>query len=196
MGRHEDASPELQSDLKSLFPVVEDAAAAYRAAEERLVGCVNADLMERRDVGDLIGSCPVDMMRDNHRNHARFMLTVFELNLPRLLKRVVPWVYRTYISRGFRPDYFPVELRAWQEAVGEQLSDAEARPILGVYQWMLDRHQDMLETARTEEGGIAAPGKWTDSNAALLGMLLAGDRHGAEEVGGDRLNRPDGLSEV
>lgn len=185
-----------QSGLEDLFSVAEASVAAYGAAAEQMVSRVNASLLGHSDVSDLLGPCPVDMMHDNHRNHARFMLTVFDLNLPGLLRRVVPWVYRAYISRGFSPDYFPAELRAWKEAVGKHVPEAEAQPIQEVYQWMLDQHENMLELARTQEGGIAPPETWTDSNAALLRMLLAGDRHGAEEVVGNRLNRPDDLSEV
>ena len=190
------SAPGPMGDLGSLFPIGDSPAAAYRSERDDLIARVNDAVLSHPALGELIGGCPVDLVRDNHHNHFRFMLSVFELDLPELLQQVVPWVYRAYISRGFSPDYFPVELSAWQQAVEEELAASEAAPIRDVYQWMLERHDKMLEASRGEEARLANPEHWDETNDQLLRMLLQGESRNAQGLVSQRLHRAGDLSEV
>ena len=111
----------LIKSLEGIHTVSSDAAKAYKKAIERLVNHVNDNLEANPKIIELIGGNPLDLMRNNHSNHATFMTTVFKIGSYELLARTVPWVYRAYRARSFSYDYFPVELAAWKHAVMECL---------------------------------------------------------------------------
>lgn len=120
---------------------------AYHGALGGLVDEVNRIMAARPDLAELVGLGNLDLMFDNHHNHAAFMDNVFFLGNLDLLERTVPWVYRVYGARGFSMDYFPVELEAWKQAVGRQLPEALARPVLETYAWMLQGHERFQEAS-------------------------------------------------
>lgn len=76
-------------------------ALAYEKAKEMLIDKVNGALTRHSHLEQLIGLNPIQMMYDNHRNHANFMIAVLKLNAFEMLVRIVPWVYRIYHRRGF-----------------------------------------------------------------------------------------------
>jgi hypothetical protein len=94
-----------------------EAAETYAQASDRLLDHVNKQLESHPKIKELIGRNPLDLMHNNHKNHASFMTTVFRINSFELLARTIPWVYRAYHARGFLYEYFPAELIAWQVAI-------------------------------------------------------------------------------
>jgi methanogenic corrinoid protein MtbC1 len=156
-------------------PVPADSAAAYRQQEDRLISDVDGRLAGRPEIGSLIGGNPLEVMAANHRHHARFMVNVFRFNHFHLLSRTVPWVYRAYHARGFSYEYFRAELAAWIEAVRKHLEPDTAEPILAVYEWLLDRHEEMVERSRV---ATIPPSRtdaaWQDVQKAFLASLLSG----------------------
>ncbi len=126
------------SDLPS---VSAQAAEAYAADRNTLVSLVNESMMNRKDLSGLLGGNSVEMMTMNHENHAAFMANVFLLNQFEMLAKTIIWVYRSYKARGFSYDYFPVELKAWMEAIRDQLDSQYCEQILAIYQWMIDAHE-------------------------------------------------------
>jgi methanogenic corrinoid protein MtbC1 len=134
----------LIADAQKLQPVGAEDAGTYSEKKDDLVREVNFAMSSRKDLQMLIGGNPVEMMTMNHENHAAFMANVFFLNQFELLAKTVVWVYRTYRAHSFSYDYFPVELRAWMDAVKKLLSAAHQQQILAIYQWMIDVHEDMV----------------------------------------------------
>lgn len=137
----------------ALPPVSRDAAGSYRSAGERLAERVDAALTARPGLADLLGGNPLEMMRANHRNHHRFLSTVFRVGDYELLARTLPWVYRTYHAHGFSYDYFPVELQAWAAALETELPPADAAAVLPAYEWMLRAHPAAVEAAESRSMG-------------------------------------------
>ena len=126
------------------------AALEYQNQMEPMRWQVDTALSERPDIMSLIGRSPLEMMKANHRYHVQFMATVFRLNAYNLLPRIMVWVYRSYHSHGFSYDYFPVELAAWKKAVSAQLGLEAAAEVNRIYQWMLDRHPEVIRLAESE----------------------------------------------
>lgn len=157
-----------------------DAARAYENAADRLADRVNGELEANPQIREIIGDNPLEIMRNNHRNHAAFMTTVFKLNAYDLLARTIPWVYRAYHARGFSHDYFRMELAAWKLAVEQLLDSASSAEIVRIYDWMIDHHEAMISLSESGEGlAFSLPGETSEMQEILLSLLLHGDSRGS-----------------
>lgn len=166
----------LIQEAQALPRVSQEAAREYREKTDILVDWVNRTMGEQAQIERLIGYNPLSVMHDNHYNHARFMANVFRFNAFELLAKTVVWVYRTYRAHGFDYDYFPLELSAWQQAVTAHLDASQTRAILAIYQWLLDRHQDMVKLSQQppQEAAVFDPA-WQATRRVFLQALLEGD---------------------
>jgi methanogenic corrinoid protein MtbC1 len=173
----------LINSLKHRYAVSADAAKAYEKSAERLVNLVNDDLEANPSILELIGNNPFDLMRNNHSNHAAFMTTVFKTASYELLARTIPWVYRAYRARGFSYDYFPVELAAWKRAVGECFDNTLCSEVVGIYDWLISHHEDMIQLSLNgEEPTSSLHAEATEMQEALLSLLLQGDSRGSLQL--------------
>lgn len=170
----------LLASCRGLQIIPSDSADAYVIGTEKLLDHVNIQLEAHPKIKDLIGHNSINLMKDNHRNHATFMATVFRLNSFELLARTVPWVYRAYHARGFSYDYFPVELAAWQIAISECLEKTDQKnEILAVYKWMIKHHDDMINLSINGEGLVFSVNREANEmQQVLLSLLLHGDTQG------------------
>jgi methanogenic corrinoid protein MtbC1 len=134
----------------ALDAVSDDAADRYAARMSLLIAQVNDQMERRPDLGNMLGGLSPELMRENHENHARFMESVFRLKSGSVAVNTVAWVYRTYIARGFTPEYFREELNAWKEAVNLIMGE-HSETIAQVYDLMLDRHASFLEWAQERD---------------------------------------------
>lgn len=121
----------------ALSPPPPEAAAAYAAKAEAMAEAVSGLLAARPDLDRLIGPGNLDMMRDNHRNHARFMASLFRAYDPEVLVETVLWVFRAYRSHGFFESYWPAQLDAWLRVMRRELSPEAFSAVRGVYDWLI-----------------------------------------------------------
>ena len=181
-------------EISELPSIPETSARAFHEHMSFLLDRVNKELASREDLSSLIGqNLPVAMF-DNHRNHAVFMDNVFQLSLFSLLIDIVPWVYRAYSSHGFSLDYFPVHLKAWKEALRENLDPETSAPLLRVYEWMLSHHQDFAALSREASSGNGSP-RFPESEEQnrFLQALLQGDRRDALQISREQVDTPRDL---
>ena len=177
--------------------VSSEAAEAYAQATDRLLAHVNEQLENNPKIKELIGRNPLDLMRDNHRNHASFMATVFRINNFELLARTVPWVYRAYHARGFSYDYFPAELVAWQIAVHKCFDQPTLKTeILAVYAWMVRHHQEMVKLSVAGEGpAFSVDREANEMQQVFLSLLLHGDSQGCLKLVNQSIHTADELKQ-
>lgn len=140
-------------------------AAEYEAHALRLAAQVSRLLEQRPDILMLIGADNLPMMHDNHRNHARFMASMFHAYQPQILLDTVLWVFRAYLAHGFRPAYWPVQLTTWVELFQSELSEQTRREIAPFYRWLID-HQ--AEFAKQAEENLSQDSFALTSSAAGL----------------------------
>ena len=95
-------------------------------------------LLARSDLDSLIGIGNRQVMKDNHRNHGRFIASMLSSFDPGLLVETILWVFRAYRSRGFEAKYWPVQLEAWLEAIKANLSTESSDEIERLYMFMLN----------------------------------------------------------
>jgi methanogenic corrinoid protein MtbC1 len=181
----------LLGSAEALQPVPSWACLAYHRNLAAMIADVDRSLEIRADLPALIGPDADDLMRDNHRNHAGFLDNVFFLGNFELLARTLPWVYRVYSSRGFSLDYFPVELRAWQESIKQRIPAHQSAPILAVYQWMLDQHgvMSLLYQEKSDQELTPTPPQDLEFDA-LVAALVAGDKQESERWSKHILGEP------
>ena len=181
-------------EAQALPRVPLEAAQDYKDKTDILVEWVNRTMEENPEIHRLIGYNPPSMMHDNHHNHARFMANVFRFNAFELLAKIVVWVYRTYQAHGFTYDYFPVELRAWHQAVTANLDPSQPPAILAIYQWMLDRHDDMVVLSQQPaQETVQLDPAWQAARGRFLQALLQGDSKKCLALGQKMARTPAGL---
>ncbi|WP_346355078.1 cobalamin B12-binding domain-containing protein [Azotosporobacter soli] len=109
---------------------------------------VNDTLSRHPNILEITGNTKHQTMLDNHMYHAKFMLTVLYFNNYPLLCRVLVWFYRTYQSRGYSDSYFPILFAAWQRAIDRHLPPTAAEEIILKYQWLMAKHNTLLQLAQ------------------------------------------------
>jgi hypothetical protein len=126
-----------------------EAVKEFAENRERLVSLFNTEFGKRPDLARMIGETNQLMMEDNHRNHARFMESMFQFHAPKVLVDTILWVYRTYRSHGFTLAYWPAQLDSWVELYRRELSAETLREIEPFYNWMIIRQPAFAEASDT-----------------------------------------------
>lgn len=133
---------------QALESVDSSAVRAYSQNLSRMLEAVNTTMQQHPQLTDLIGPNPIQVIYDNHSNHARLMLAQFRFHGARTLVGALIWMYRTLIQRGVAPDYFLVALDVWMQTIDQHLDRHSARSIKSVYQLMRDVHPQILVLAQ------------------------------------------------
>lgn len=113
------------------------AASEFSEKRDGLASQVTDIMVKRDDIDQLTGKNNIEMMKDNHRNHARFMeFMLFEFN-PEVLVDTVLWVFRAYRSHGFNLLYWPAMLDTWAGVLQNGLSEKAFKSVYPLYNWMI-----------------------------------------------------------
>lgn len=166
----------------SLADIAEETIQSYEQALPTLIDTVNMAMQKREDLSDLIGPNPVELMFENHANHAHFMLTQLRLKSAKVLLEGIFWAYHTYTNRGFSPNYFPIVLATWKIAITNQIEDKHALPITAIYQAMIDHHRDFLFFSQQPSSPIEVEEALLDYFKRYLEALLAPNMQKAQEA--------------
>ena len=128
---------QLVHSARALRPPSAPAFEAYSAHQASLAEGVTAALLARPDLHRLIGEGNESMMRDNHRNHARFIASLGAGWDPDVLVDSVLWVFRAYTAHGFGPTYWSAQLNGWLDGIDRELGAEAATELAPLYEWML-----------------------------------------------------------
>lgn len=127
---------DLLKSAQELNQVGQEMADEFSSKKDVLVYLMNTKMLERHDIKEMVGEDNVDMMKDNHANHARFLESIFINFQPDVLLDTVLWVFRAYRSRNFSSTYWSAQLNTWLEIYKENLSDDCYKAIYPYYNWM------------------------------------------------------------
>lgn len=127
---------ELINTATALKQVSAKSAAEFGAKRETLVAQINAIMTNRPDLTDMVGAGNVEMVKDNHANHARFLESIFAQYSPEVLVDTVLWVFRAYRSRNFSSTYWAAQLNTWIEIYKKELSPECFQEVYPYYNWM------------------------------------------------------------
>lgn len=127
---------DLIKTAEKLKQVSEKNAAEFSLKKDGLVVLMNQKMESRPDLSDMVGAGNVEMMKDNHANHARFLESIFNQHSPEILVDTVLWVFRAYRSRNFSSTYWAAQLNSWIEIYKMELSEECYKEVYPYYNWM------------------------------------------------------------
>ncbi|NCC72359.1 MAG: hypothetical protein EOM06_03100 [Sphingobacteriia bacterium] len=102
-----------------------------------LIAELNKRFENREDIQQLIGSGNINMMFDNHRNHFRFMISLFHRYEPEVFVETIAWVFRSYRSHGFSFTYWPALFNTLADILKNNLSADCFNEVYPFYNWMI-----------------------------------------------------------
>ncbi len=126
----------LLDSAANLGPFSKQAVDEYAAKTDKLVNQINTIMLERSDINTMVGSTNLEMMKDNHANHARFILSIMDNFNKDVLVETILWVFRAYRSHGFASTYWAAQLNAWITILKEELSKDTFDQVYPLYNWM------------------------------------------------------------
>lgn len=110
--------------------------AEYASKRDSLIAQMNTLMLSRPDIQELVGESNIEMMKDNHANHARFMESIFTNFNGDVLADTILWVFRAYRSRNFTTAYWAAQLNTWITLYRQHLSEKCFQEIYPFYNWM------------------------------------------------------------
>lgn len=126
----------LLKTAEQLQQVSEQSASEFSSKRDHLIDLMNQKMLARSDLISMVGEGNVEMMKDNHANHARFLESIFKLQQAGVLVDTVLWVFRAYRSRNFASTYWAAQLNTWIEIYRKELSPECFTEIYPYYNWM------------------------------------------------------------
>ncbi len=105
---------------------------------------MNKEFFKRTDLNTLIND-NIELIKDNHTNHLRFMLNIMKNYDPEVFINVVSWVFDTYTKRDISTDYWYVQLTTFLKIYKENLSDSSYNEISPFYDFLLKNYRNMIK---------------------------------------------------
>lgn len=126
----------LVETAKRLQQVSASTAKEYEQKSDRLISTINSKMLERSDIEELVSKNNLNMMKDNHANHVRFILSILKNRNPEVLVDTILWVFRAYRSHHFTTNYWAAQLNSWIEILKEEMTPESYNEIYPYYEWM------------------------------------------------------------
>ena len=127
---------DLLETARQLKQVSVTSADEYHQKTEQLISKMNKLMAERPDIESLVGANNIDMMKDNHANHVRFIASILKNHDPEVLVETVLWVFRAYRSHGFTTNYWAAQLNSWIIILKDILTKVCLAEVYPYYEWM------------------------------------------------------------
>jgi hypothetical protein len=121
------------SQLKS---VSKESAEEYSQKAEILTAQMNLFMLAKPDIDLLVGKNNLDMMKDNHANHIRFMASIFRAFDPDVYVETILWVFRAYRSHGFTTLYWASQMSTWINLLKSTLTPECYQEVYPYYEWI------------------------------------------------------------
>lgn len=164
-----------------LYPIRDEV--SYVSANEYeknipiMIESVNSIMDSLNATENLIGDNPLSVMHENHKHHAKFMVNVFKLNDYQLLGNTIKWVLNSYISRGFKVEYFQKEIKIWMQVINKTLDSNSSSEIIKVYEWILSTldHEENQNDNRINKIDYPFGPDWEADKNKFFNLLIKGD---------------------
>ncbi|MFD1293805.1 hypothetical protein ACFQ5N_08160 [Lutibacter holmesii] len=113
-----------------------EASSEYSKKAEILTAKMNIIMLERSDLENLVGAENIDIMKDNHANHVRFIASILQNYNPDVLVDTILWVFRAYRSHGFKTNYWSAQLNTWILVIKDVLTTECYAEVYPYYEWL------------------------------------------------------------
>lgn len=109
----------------------------YLIKSDILFSQINSYFIARtNNLNELIGDDNIDMVRDNHSNHLKFLANIIKYYDAEVFVSTILWVFRAYRSHGFSDKYWVEQMKAWDIILKENLTVNSLNEILPFYKWI------------------------------------------------------------
>ena len=127
----------LVESADKLINVSETSIKEYMEKTDLLVAMLNEIMLKREDIIKLIGGKNnITIMKNNHHGHLCFISAILQVPDSVTLVDTLLWVFHTFLSRGFSPNYWEVQLSTLTLLMKENISEKSFVEISNIYNWM------------------------------------------------------------
>jgi hypothetical protein len=127
----------LVESADKLVNVSETSIKEYVENMDLLVATLNGAMLKREDILELIGGKNnITMMKNNHHSHLQFIAAILQVPDSEMLVDTLLWVFRAFMSRGFGPNYWEVQISTLTLLMKENVSEKAFIEISNIYNWM------------------------------------------------------------
>ncbi|WP_298842869.1 hypothetical protein [Clostridium sp.] len=124
-------------NAKKLVKVSDTSINEYIDKTDLLAAKMNEVMIKREDILELIGGDKnIRMMKDNYKNHLRFVGSIMLTPNADTLVDTFLWEFHAYMSRGFTSNYWAAQINTWIELLKENLSKKAFMEILSIYNYL------------------------------------------------------------
>ena len=116
------------------------------------------------DFHRLIGPNSIMEVETAVRNFLMTLQSVYLLSDFSIMKSILPWVYRSYMSHGFHQEYFLRNLECTREELQDRFPEPAAGEFCSCIEWMLNHHADNLEKSSIPLESYIASAEGTDKD--------------------------------
>jgi hypothetical protein len=109
----------------------------YINKSEQLIAKMNSVMQNRTDIEELVGVGNIDMMKNNHENHVKFIGSILKNYNPKVMVETIIWVFKAYRNHGFTTNYWPIQINTWLSILKDELSSNAYFEIYPYYEWIL-----------------------------------------------------------
>ncbi|MDC0336506.1 hypothetical protein OAN24_06410 [Pseudodesulfovibrio sp.] len=140
--------------MKSIPELIESAAKLPRPANDwrPMTDDFGARLAQRLDglmraettIDTLVPIKKRGLMRENHRNHMKYMDSMVELFNPTLFVETVIWAMNTYRNHGFAIGYWKIMIPHCIELM-RKFGSKRNQHVISYYQWIMDNMDSLAK---------------------------------------------------
>jgi methanogenic corrinoid protein MtbC1 len=172
----------MEDYMKKLYSIPKGDVVSYASASEyekkitSMSESVNEIMTKINSKENLIGDNPISVMYENHVHHSKFMVNIFKLNDYELLNNTLKWVLNSYITRGFKSEYFQKELDTWISIIDKTLEPNYSSEIIKIYEWMKSVLYFIEEENQNEINKVDYPfdSDWEKIKNDFFNLLIKG----------------------
>lgn len=135
----------LISSAKSLDEPSQKAVEEFSQKRGSLATELKNRMNEREDLEELIGLGNTSMMEDNSKNMVDFFNSIFKNYEPKVFVDTVHWVFKTYRSHGFQPEFWSANLNTLLKIMEEDLSKETFNELRPFVNWIIDHIPKFVE---------------------------------------------------
>lgn len=195
----EDHQNQLRKELKKLGDIPYEAAAEYERNQEELISEFSSLISQQDKEGHIqaLENITSEELIVIHRDHTRYMSSIFKLNYAEIFLSTLPWIYRISKFRGIPLDYFMKVYEGWIEVINKHLEPHLAKPLVDVYQWLIDNHELIVRVSESSSTiPVEIEDSWKEVQQRFLAALLEGDHRECLRIADQRVKSGEQLENL
>ncbi|MFW6197176.1 MAG: hypothetical protein ACOC5D_07585 [Thermoplasmatota archaeon] len=136
---------ELIKSAKKLEIPSEKSVSEFSEKKDELAVKQKEMMKENDNLEEVIGEGNLSVMDDNLENMVDFFHSIFEKYEPQVFVNTVEWVFRSYRSHGFKPEFWRVNLETFMKNMDKELNERTFDELVPFVNWIMDHESDFVD---------------------------------------------------